>query len=164
MITAYGLQPAEISRIAAGTATDNYRVIDETGDQWFAKVYRDRAALERERQAVELAEFARAAGVPVPLVRRTRGGEVIEASDRLTLSVWEFVADAETAEGGLTGRRWPAVGTVLGRLHRRLVDHPATVPRSCPAAGLCDLDQARVGFERLIMAYSAGSTGSRRGR
>jgi homoserine kinase type II len=128
-------------------------VIDEAGDHWFAKVYRDRGALERERAAVELAEFARAGGVPVPLVLRTRGGEVIEASGRLALSVWEFVAGAETAEGGLTGRRWPAVGTALGRLHRRLADHPAASPDLRPAAGLCDLDHARTGFEQLLMAY-----------
>ncbi len=39
----YDLRPIEVLRIPAGTATINYRVIDEAGDQWFAKVYRDRS-------------------------------------------------------------------------------------------------------------------------
>ena len=116
----YDLRPVEIVRIPAGTATINYRVIDDAGDHWFAKVYRDPTRLERERAAVELAEFARAGGVPVPSVRRTRDGELIKDSGPLPMSVWEFVTEAETAEGGLTGDRWPAVGTMLGRLHRRL--------------------------------------------
>ncbi|MEV0799198.1 hypothetical protein AB0I34_15965 [Kribbella sp. NPDC050281] len=74
LIVAYGMQPAEITRIAAGTATLNFHITDHEGDQWFAKVYRDRAVLQNERAAVELAEFARAGGVPVPGVRRTRAG------------------------------------------------------------------------------------------
>lgn len=116
----YDLRPVAISRIPAGTATINYRVTDDLGGQWFAKVYRDRGLLQRELAAVELAEFARAGQLPVPCVRRTRDGELIKDSSPLPLSVWEFVTDAETAEGGLVGRRWPAVGALLGRLHRRL--------------------------------------------
>ncbi|MEV5961837.1 hypothetical protein AB0L70_08735 [Kribbella sp. NPDC051952] len=44
------------------------------------------------------------------------------------MSLWEYVDDAETAEGGLTGARWEAAGAVLGRLHRRLAEHPTASP------------------------------------
>jgi Ser/Thr protein kinase RdoA (MazF antagonist) len=149
----YDLRPVEVIRIPAGTATINYRVTDDTGGQWFAKVYRDRALLERERAAVELAEFARSGQLPVPSVRRTREGELIKDSGPLPMSVWEFVTDAETAEGGLVGRRWPEIGAMLGRLHRRLAEHAAATPTLRPAAGVYDLDQARARFERLITEY-----------
>lgn len=158
LVVAYGIQPAEITRIAAGTATANFHVTDQDGDQWFAKVYRDRTVLQSELHAVELAEFARAGGVPVPGVRRTRAGQLIDDAGPLPMSLWEYVADAETAEGGLTGGRWQAVGTVLGRLHRRLADHPAAAPTVRPAAGLKDADGTRARFDWLIAEYSRRGT------
>jgi Ser/Thr protein kinase RdoA (MazF antagonist) len=152
---AYDLDPAEITRIPAGTATANFRVVDREGSQWFAKVYRDRAALRDELAAVELAEFARGGGVPVPGVRRTRGGEVIDGGSRLPMSLWEYVADAETAERGLAGDRWSSVGAVLGRLHGRLAGHPAAVPSVCPGAGVRDVVRSRRNFDWLIKEYGA---------
>ncbi|TCC59766.1 aminoglycoside phosphotransferase [Kribbella pittospori] len=156
LVVAYGIQPAEITKIAAGTATLNFHVTDDEGDQWFAKVYRDRTVLQHELAAVELAEFARAGGVPVPGVRRTRAGKLID--DAGPMSLWEYVADAETAEGGLTGDRWQAVGAVLGRLHRRLADHPAAAPKMRPASGLKDADRTRARFDWLITEYSRRET------
>jgi hypothetical protein len=108
LVFAYGLHPADVTRIPAGTATVNYLVTDHSGGQWFAKVYRDRTVLQRERDAVELAEFARAGRVPVPEVRRTRDGRLVEDTGPLPMSLWQYIADAETAESGLTeadGRR-----------------------------------------------------------
>lgn len=154
----YGLQPAEVTRIPAGTATFNYLVTDRSGGQWFAKVYRDRRLLRREREAVELAEYARAGQVPVPRVRRTRAGKLVADMGPLPMSLWQYVADAETAEGRLIGGRGQAVGAVLGRLHRRLADHPAGRPTTGPATRVRDVPQARVRFDRLITEYS------RRGR
>jgi Ser/Thr protein kinase RdoA (MazF antagonist) len=105
----YGVHPVELTEIQAGTATVNFRVVDDTGRRWFAKVYR--GGLERERAAIELAEFAKHGGLPVPGVRRTLDGRTID--DRAPMSLWEFV-DGETAEGGISGARWSAVGAVLG--------------------------------------------------
>jgi Ser/Thr protein kinase RdoA (MazF antagonist) len=154
---AYGLQPAEVTQIPAGTATVNYRVTDRMGGEWFAKVYCGRTTLPRDRAAVELAEFARAGHLPVPAVRRTREGDLIEEIGELAMSLWEYVPDAETAEGGLTAKRWPAVGTLLGRLHRRLADHPAAAPALRPATGVCDLERARSRHDRLITEYFSRS-------
>lgn len=149
MREAYGVHAAELQRIPAGTNTINYRVVDEKGRRWFAKLYR--GDLERERAAIELTEFARQGEVPVPAVRRTLDGDVM--CERVPMSLWEFI-DGETAEGGLTGARWRAVGTVLGRLHRRLAEHPAATPTRQPAVGVRDVRKAPRSFDRVIDGYA----------
>lgn len=150
---AYGLQPAGIIRIPAGTATVNHRVTGQDGRQWFAKVYRTATDLTYEHAAIELAEFARAGGVPVPAVHRTHDGATI-TDKPLRMSLWEYVTDAQTAEGGLTGARWPAVGTVLGRLHRHLATHPTASPTLRPGHEVTDLERNRARFDRMITEYS----------
>lgn len=149
MARSYGMHAVEVTKIQAGTATINLRVVDDVGQRWFAKVYR--GELERERAAIELAEFARQGGVPVPEVRRTLDGELID--ERAPMSLWEFV-DGETAEGGISGARWSAVGAVLGRLHRRLAEHPAAAPTVRAALGVRDIRQSREQFDRVIDEYA----------
>lgn len=146
----YGVRVAELRRILAGTNTVNYRVLDEDGRQWFAKVYRGN--LDREREAIDLTEFARRGKVPVPEVRRTLAGDLLDK--RVPMSLWEYV-DGETAEGGLTGHRWPEVGTVVGRLHRRLSEHPAAAPALRPAVEVRDMRRAARSFEQLIASFEA---------
>ncbi|MER7245139.1 hypothetical protein [Kribbella sp. NPDC000426] len=145
-----------MSEILAGTATTNFRVVDDEGCRWFAKVYR--GELDRELKAIELAEFARQGGVPVPEVRRTRDGNLID--ERAPMSLWEFV-DGETAEGRIAGVRWRAVGTVLGRLHRRLAEHPAAAPALRAAVGVRDVGQAWHSFDRIIDGYGRRESLSR---
>jgi homoserine kinase type II len=146
----YGVRVGGLHRIHAGTNTINYRVVDENGQRWFAKLYR--GDLGRERTAIDLTEFARRGGIPVPEVRRTVTGDLI--AEAVPMSLWEYV-DGETAEGGLTGQRWPAVGAVVGRLHRRLAEHPAAAPTLRPAVGARDLTRAAHGFDRLIASFQA---------
>lgn len=157
LTSSYDLEPADITRIAAGTVTANFRITDQAGGEWFVKVYRDRSVLHDELAAIELAEFARSDQVPVPGVRRTREGKLIDLG-RLPMSVWEYVADAETAESGLTDKRWQTVGAFLGRLHRRLAEHPAAVPTTRPGTGVRDIARSRANFDRLITAYSQRRT------
>jgi Ser/Thr protein kinase RdoA (MazF antagonist) len=145
----YGVHAVELTEIRAGTVTINFRVVDDTGCRWFAKVYR--GELERERAAIELADFARQGGVPVPEVRRTLTGELID--ERVPMSLWEFV-DGETAEGGLIGARWQPVGQMLGRLHRRLAEHPAATPTARAAVGVRDVRRSRRQFDRVIDEYA----------
>ncbi|MFJ8676958.1 phosphotransferase [Streptomyces sp. NPDC093589] len=130
LVLAYHLAPAEMEQVVAGTATTNFRITDREGRRWFAKIYRDDVALDCERSAVELAQFARTARVPIPAVRRTIAGELVMSGGRLPMSLWEYVEGAETAEGGLVGARWASVGTVLGHLARRPgVPEPAAARR-----------------------------------
>lgn len=70
------------------------------------------------------------------------------------MSLWEFV-DGETAEGGIAGARWQAVGSVLGRLHRRLAEHPGAKPTRQPAVGVRDISKSLRSFDRVIDAYAS---------
>ncbi|MFK0154328.1 phosphotransferase enzyme family protein [Streptomyces sp. NPDC090493] len=150
---AYGIQPTEVAQVPGGTATRNFRVADRDGCLWFAKVYRGHQVLEREVPAVELAEFAREDGAPVPAVLRTREGDLVEARGRVAMSLWTYLPDAETAEGALAGERWPAVGAAVGQLHRLLAAHPAARPARQAGAGFCDLPGNQVRFQNMITAY-----------
>ncbi|MFD4626121.1 phosphotransferase [Streptomyces sp. NPDC058475] len=153
LVLAYGLHPADITRIPEGTATDNYAVVDQAGRRHFAKVYRTREHLDLERTSVELSEYCADGGVATARATRTREHELIETQGRLPMSLWSYVPHTETAEGGLTGARWAAVGTAMGRLHSRLAAHPAAAPTLEPGAAVCDVAASRDRFEHLIHAY-----------
>ncbi|MFC0675666.1 phosphotransferase enzyme family protein [Brachybacterium hainanense] len=139
-----------VSRIAAGTETDNFAVHADDGRRLFAKVYRDHNALDEDRAAIALSQFAAAGGVPVPTAHRSRSGDVIGTSHGVSLSLWDLVADARTAEDGIRGERWVHVGRTLGMLHRRLAEHPAADPQRRPASGVADVVRARGRYDRLI--------------
>ncbi|TGB08731.1 aminoglycoside phosphotransferase [Streptomyces sp. MZ04] len=153
LVLAYGLHPAEITRIPEGTATDNYTIVDQTGHRHFAKVYRTGEHLDLERASIELSEYAADGGVGTARATRTREHELLETHGRLPMSLWSYVPHTETAEGNLAGARWAAVGTAMGRLHSRLAAHPAAAPTLEPGAAVCDVVTARDRFERLIHAY-----------
>ncbi|MCX4804645.1 phosphotransferase [Streptomyces sp. NBC_01214] len=143
LVLAYGLNPAEVTRIPEGTSTDNYAIVDQKGRRYFVKVYRTQDRLDLERASVELSEYAADGGVATARVTRTREHELIEPRGRLPMSLWSYVPHTETAEGNLTGARWAAVGTAMGRLHSRLATHPAAAPILEPGAGVCDVAAAR---------------------
>ncbi|MCM2392712.1 phosphotransferase enzyme family protein [Streptomyces albipurpureus] len=153
LVLAYGLHPADITRIPEGTATDNYAVVDQAGRRHFAKVYRTREHLDLERTSVELSEYCADEGVTTARATRTREHELIATHGRLPMSLWSYVPHTASAEGGLTGARWAAVGTAMGRLHSRLAAHPAAAPTLEPGAAVCDVAASRDRFERLIHAY-----------
>ncbi|WP_234378489.1 phosphotransferase enzyme family protein [Streptomyces sp. H036] len=150
---AYGLHPAEITRIPEGTATDNYAVADETGRRHFAKVYRTREHLELERTSVELSEYCADGGVATARATRTREHELIATHGRLPMSLWSYVPHTATAEGGLRGARYAGVGTAMGRLHHRLAAHRTAAPTLASGAAVCDVASARNSYEGLIHAF-----------
>ncbi|WP_208886651.1 phosphotransferase enzyme family protein [Streptomyces sp. PBH53] len=139
----------------AGTATRNYVAEDRVCRRWFVKAHLPGTDLEQERQALAQGEAARAAGVPVPAVRRTVTGEVIASAGGLSASVTEYVADAETAEGGLSGGRWDVLGEAVGRLHRVLARHPVGPPRTVAACEVCDVARAGRRLEELLARWAA---------
>lgn len=142
-----------VSRIHSGTATDNFLVASESGERWFAKVYREGSSPADDLAAIELAMFARASGVPVPALRPPVNGYLIAHGHGISISLWEYVEGAKTAEDGLTGQRWTRVGAVVGRMHRHLAVHPAGAPFYRAAGGLCDVPTAQIAYDRLIEAY-----------
>ncbi|WP_446044875.1 phosphotransferase enzyme family protein [Streptomyces olivaceus] len=158
LVLAYGLHPADITRIPEGTATDNYLVVDQAGRRHFAKVYRTRDHLDLERASIELSEYCADGGVATARATRTREHELIETNGRLPMSLWSYAPHTASAEGGLTGARWAAVGTAMGRLHARLATHPAAAPTLEPGAAVCDVVASRDRFERLIREYQQRPT------
>jgi Ser/Thr protein kinase RdoA (MazF antagonist) len=128
---AYGITVAELGPAPAGTDTRNYLATTTSGQQWFVKIH-DAARPGFARQAVALTRFAARGGVPVPRLLRTRQGDLVAQQDGMVISVWAYLADATTAEAGLYGPQWRSVGAAVGRLHRRLADHPAAQPALLP--------------------------------
>lgn len=159
LASAYDLEVRRLRPGPDGTSTRNYLADVGGGRVWFVKTYpnADRAELERERAAVTLAAFAADGDVPVPPVLPTTGGELLHTAPAPAMSVWQHLGAAETAEGGLSGKRWEAVGQVVGRLHRRLAGHPAAIPARLPGARLRDLDHDRRRFRALATTYAPRS-------
>ncbi|WP_435057722.1 phosphotransferase enzyme family protein [Streptomyces sp. bgisy060] len=151
----YRIVPVSVMEGPAGTATRNYVAEDREGRPWFVKAYPPGIDVDQERQALVLGEAARAAGVLVPAVRRTVAGEVIASAGGLSVSVTQYVADTETAEGGLSGGRWEAVGEAVGRLHRALARHPVGPPRPVAARAVCDVARAGRRLEELLARWAA---------
>ncbi|OIJ91727.1 hypothetical protein BIV24_15775 [Streptomyces colonosanans] len=150
----YRIIPTVVDEGPSGTATRNYVARDSDGGRWFVKAYPASADLDAERQALELGQFARLGGIPVPPVRPTLDGDLIAVDGELTVSVAAYVENAETAEGVLFGGRWAAVGETVGRLHRTLARHPSGPPRRVPAREVCDVKRARQRLERLLASYT----------
>ena len=99
---------------------------------------------DESTDAVELAEFARAGQVPVPGVRPTRDGKLIEgdcAGSRCPCGSTSTMPKPPKA--GLAGGQWSAVGAVLGRLQRHLAAHPAAASKVRPATGVSDIQRSR---------------------
>jgi hypothetical protein len=119
LILAYGLQPAEVTQIPVGTATVNYLVTDRSGGRWFARVYRDRTVLQRARDAVELAEFARAGDMPVPGVRRTpRGPRRTRSPNHWTTQARSTHPSRHTGEPGTRRHSCCSTGSTRSRRQR----------------------------------------------
>ncbi|WP_246212565.1 phosphotransferase enzyme family protein [Streptomyces abyssomicinicus] len=151
----YRITATAVGEGPAGTATRNHLVEDSEGRRWFVKVYPDGTDLAAEEQALALAEYARHADVPVPAVLRTADDAgLVATAEGLSLSVSAWVEDAETAEGGLFGDRWTAVGETMGRLHHALARHPAGPPRPVPARQVCDVARAERRLRRLLRRWA----------
>ncbi|MFE6412182.1 phosphotransferase [Streptomyces sp. NPDC057837] len=150
----YRIVPTVVGEAPAGTATSNYVARDSDGARWFVKSYPAGTVLDAERRALELGEFARLGRIPVPVVRKTLEGDLIAAAGGMAVSVAAFVEDTETAEGGLSGDRWAAVGETVGHLHRTLARHPAGPPRRVLAREVCDVRRARQRFDRLVALFA----------
>ncbi|MFB7467683.1 phosphotransferase enzyme family protein [Streptomyces sp. NPDC056224] len=154
----YRIVPTAVVGGPRGTATRNYLAQEHDGRRWFVKVYPPGTDLQGEQEALRLGEFARGSGVPVPAVRRSPAGELVVTAEGTAVSVSEYVDGAHTAEGGLHGCRWAAVGEAVGRLHRALAQHPTGSPRPVPASEVCDVQRSRQRLQRLLAQYGRGTT------
>lgn len=117
----YGLQVGAVCRIAAGTATDNFRV-EHTGGTVMVKMYRPGAGLEHERRVLAVTDDAAQSGLPVPQLFRSKTNTLLHTSDGLTGSVWQW-CDSDSPPQPLTVDVAYETGGVLARLHTFLRQH-----------------------------------------
>jgi Ser/Thr protein kinase RdoA (MazF antagonist) len=150
----YGIIPTAVDEGPAETVTRNYVTRDSDGGRWFVKAHPAGTGLDAERQALELGRLARLGRIPVPVVRQAMDGDLIAAAGGMAVTVTGSVENAETAEGGLSGARWAAVGETVGRLHRTLARHPSGPPRRVPAQEVCDVQRGRQRLERLLARFA----------
>ncbi|MCX4985667.1 phosphotransferase enzyme family protein [Streptomyces sp. NBC_00572] len=152
----FGIVPASLAEGPSGTATRNYVAETAAGDRWFVKTYAAGTDLGRAESAARLSEYAGLCGVPVARARPVVDQERLVASYKGTaLSVTAYVVGAVTADGQLAGRRWEAVGSAIGRLHRGLARHPLGPPTLGVRDRSFDPARARVRLMDLVRRYEA---------
>jgi Ser/Thr protein kinase RdoA (MazF antagonist) len=116
---------ASVLPVAAGESTANYRVTTSTADDLFVKVYPPGIDLDGQVAAIALSEYAAAGGIPAVRIRRDRTGASISCRYGLAYSVWRYLPLRSGEHRGLTTTQMRDMGSVLGRLHRRLAGHRA---------------------------------------
>jgi Ser/Thr protein kinase RdoA (MazF antagonist) len=119
--TNYGLRVGDVCRIAAGTATDNFRA-EHTDGTVMAKIYRPGTGLEHERRVLAVTDDAAQSGLPFPQLYRSTTGALLHASDGLAGSVWQW-CDSDNPPGALSVDVAYQTGGVLARLHIFLRKH-----------------------------------------
>jgi len=149
MNVSHGFTPSEMRRLEMGESTLNF-IATGSGTRVFVKVYPMDTDLAAQAQAIAVGEFATAGGVPGVAVIPGDDGSVICRYDGLAYSVWPYLKAPSGADTGLTRAQMDAMGAVLGRMHRRLAQHPHS---RTDAAGRVnrrwDMDRTRVEFNRL---------------
>jgi Ser/Thr protein kinase RdoA (MazF antagonist) len=97
---------------------------------------------------------------PLPPVIPGDDGSVICRHDGLAYSVWPYLDAPSGADAGLTGTQMAAMGETLGRMHRRLAQHPLSL--SQPTGRLVrrwDVGRLRAELARLCrLAATRGDT------
>lgn len=128
LVHGYGLQAVQVTRVPAGTDTVNFRVVLDDERQVFVKAMRPGADEREVRTAAHVASFARGGGLPVPQMWLGRDGvPFVRCSGRL-LTVQEYVDGTPASARALTVAQAEELGSVIGRLHRRLARYPGPLP------------------------------------
>jgi Ser/Thr protein kinase RdoA (MazF antagonist) len=152
----YGLRVGSVRRIAAGTATDNFRV-DHDGGTVMVKVYRTDAAglLGHERRVLAVTDAAARAGLPVPHLHASTTGALLHEAEGLAASVWQW-CDSDNPQGPLTAEVAYQTGAVLARLHTFLRGHDdGSWPVAQPHYRRHTLNQIRQRFTMLARHLGA---------
>lgn len=143
----YGLDlVAAPVRCTGGYVHHSWRVQTVQGS-WFVKHYAAAGwSQEGIVRTLQVQEAATAAGLPVPRVLRTRGGEMIAAVAGGFLVVMQWLGGES---GGRSLKQARAAGDALGRLHAVLARLPAAGDRLAPGrAAIMQRAQALLEMER----------------
>ncbi len=145
----YRCEARSIARIAKGMGATNWLVRTSEAD-YFLKQYPPGAEIAGEAAALKLSQEARAAGLPVPRVIPSAGGELLLSESGLTLALFEHVSDT-TSGIALSRSDMAQAGHTLGRLHACLRDRPARRDTAGEWLAL-EASGKRAAFERYLRA------------
>ena len=116
-----------MSRIYEGCGTRNWSLHAVEG-RFFVKEYPGQTNVDEERQALDLARYARDCGIPTSRVIATRSENLICTSGDTTFVLFEW-ADGCTAKPSLALEQMAQAGRVLGDMHR----HFSTIESRLPS-------------------------------
>ncbi|ANP53615.1 homoserine kinase type II [Streptomyces griseochromogenes] len=119
----YGLAAAVIEPVHMGTDTINRWVMTEDGLRLFVKEYRSTADLDAARSAWDMAEYCRAARVPVPRVWPDVDGDLVTIAEGCAWAVTDE-APGRVNSSAMTVALAEHIGVVMGRMHRALAAYP----------------------------------------
>ena len=115
-----------MSRIYEGCGTRNWCL--HAAEGWFfIKEYPGQINVDEERQALDLARYARDCGIPTPRVIATRSEDLICRNDDATFVLFEW-ADGCTAKRSLSLEQMAQAGRVLGDMHRHFSTLDSRLP------------------------------------
>jgi homoserine kinase type II len=119
----YGITVEAVEAVPMGTDTINRRVLTADGRRLFVKEYASTADLKAVQAAWDMAEYCRAAQLPVPRVWPDHDGSLVAVAEG---SAWAVVEEApgRVATSAMTVARAEHIGMVLGRMHRVLAAYP----------------------------------------
>jgi Ser/Thr protein kinase RdoA (MazF antagonist) len=135
-----------MSRIYEGCGTRNWCL--HAAEGWFfIKEYPGQINVDEERQALDLAMYARDCGIPTPRVIATRSEDLICTSGDTTFVLFEW-ADGCTAKRSLSLEQMAQAGRVLGDMHRL----PNVMFRDDRVSAVVDFQPPRP----FLIAYEVG--------
>ncbi|MGW1006449.1 phosphotransferase enzyme family protein [Streptomyces sp. NPDC002520] len=119
----YGLVVGVVEPVHMGTDTINRWVLTEDGRRLYVKEYRPTSVLVAARNAWDMSEYCRAAGIPVPRVWPDVDGDLVTIAEGCAWAV------TEEAPGGVSSSAMSValaehLGVVMGRMHRALAAYP----------------------------------------
>jgi len=112
----FGLELRAIEPLAAGSVNSNFRLIDEAGRRYFARLYeeQDHAGAAREHALVAALDEA---GVPVVRALRGASGESLADFRGKAFAVFPWVDGEILCQGRVTPDACHKLGAALARVH-----------------------------------------------
>ncbi len=135
---AFALPPlAGFSGIAAGVSNTNYLVNFTDGQKLILTLFEDRTPWNDLPYFMALMEHLAALGIPCPRPVRTRDGDALHDIAAHPAAMVSFLPGASITQP--EARHCAEMGTLLGRMHRAVVDFPVTRRNSMGPEVWCDL-------------------------
>jgi Ser/Thr protein kinase RdoA (MazF antagonist) len=118
--TKYGIRLIRAERIDYGIWEENFMAWTDRGQLFVKRFWRKDRLQKPERmiRGLELGEWMRERGFPVPMLVRSKRGELLAEADGTCLQVNEWVDGRSFHPGELPLREANRMGELLGKFHR----------------------------------------------